>query len=469
MRVVIIGGGPCGLTAAWELAKNGANVTVVEKDSSLGGLCKTVRRDGYQFDLGGHRFISRDHELVEDIKELMGPRLLARSRRSCILFPDRRFEYPLNMMDVLKNGAIGTNLRFALGYVATISGLSRSLSPVGSFQQWVEAKYGKPLYHEFFGPYTRKLWGVDPATLSGEWAASRIPAPRFIDTLRKSIGLSGTTKTHAASYLYPMGGMGEMFETMGARIETLGGKVITGADAGSLVMRDGRAVAIRVTDSGGGAMDIEGDTFLSTAPLNRLADMIDPTANPGTGLGHRSLRFLNIMLDGIEDLSPYTWQYTPSPQVIMTRVQEPKRRSPHSAPEGRTSVMLEIPCRKDDDVWNMPDGQLQDRALEGMSRLGYRLGPHVSGVFSTYAEHAYPLLTIQAAALRHAALLSARQYPNVTSLGRQGLFRYIFMDEAMLMGRQWARNLMNPNGPNPAHEEDYGAGSLLRESGSIAV
>ncbi|MDH5638065.1 MAG: amine oxidase, partial [Nitrospinota bacterium] len=188
-----------------------------------------------------------------------------------------------------------------------------------------------------------------------------------------------------------------------------------------------------------------------------------------TGLGHRSLRFLNIMLDGVEDLSPFTWQYTPSPGVIMTRVQEPKRRSPESAPKGKTSVMLEIPCQKDNDVWSMPDDQLLDRALDGLEVLGYGLRPHVAGIFSTYAEHAYPLLTMDAAAARQAALLAVRQCDNVTPLGRQGLFRYIFMDEAMLMGRQWARNLVNPNEQNIAHEHDYGAGPVLRESDSIAV
>ncbi|MDH5510836.1 MAG: FAD-dependent oxidoreductase [Nitrospinota bacterium] len=467
MRVVIIGGGPCGLTAAWELAKNGVPVTVVEKDPSPGGLCKTIRQDGYQFDQGGHRFISRDHELVEDVKALMGARLLTRERRSCILFPDRRFEYPLKMMDILKNGSTGTNLRFAIGYTAAAMGLSRSGAPAGSLQQWVEARYGKPLYNEFFGPYTRKLWGVNPAILSGEWATSRIPAPNILDTLRKSLGSKRTGKTHATSYLYPIGGIGEIFETMAARIESLGGEVIAGTSARSLVTHGAKAVALKVLDAGGAAMEIEGDSFLSTAPLGQLAAMIDSGA--GAGLGHRSLRFLNIMLDGIDELSPYTWQYTPSPEVVMTRVQEPKRRSPHSAPEGKTSVMLEIPCDKDDSAWSMPDEQLLDRALEGMASLGYHLRPHVAGVFSTHAEHAYPLLTMDAAAVRHSALLSVGQCGNVTPLGRQGLFRYVFMDEAMLMGRQWARNLMNPGNHDAAQEHHYGAGPVLRESGSIAV
>ena len=469
MRVVILGAGPCGLTAAWELAAGGMDVTVLEKEDSPGGLCRTFRRNGYQFDMGGHRFISRDRELVESVKGLLGERLLTRERRSAILFPGQRFEYPLDAADILKNGSTIENLSFAFGYLLSAAGASRSGAPEGSFRRWTEERFGKPLYDKFFGPYTQKLWGVAPERLSSEWASSRISVLSALDAVVKAVRTTGgTPRTYAKEYLYPLEGIGAIFEAMAGKVEEHGGRVMTGCGAAGLRREGNRLTSVMAIGRDGESLEVEGDMFLSTIPLGLMAGMLGADAAPP--LRHRGLRFLNIMLDGMEDLSPYTWQYTPSADVLMTRLQEPKRRSPLSSPPGKTSAMLEIPCDPDDENWLAPDEVLLEKALPGMERLGYEIKNHVAGLFSTRAEHAYPLLTVGVEGPRAESLKVVGGYCNLSTLGRQGRHRYIFMDEAMVMGRDWARKAL----ANPGHLPDFRPQrheqeGIPYEAGSVAV
>jgi len=123
LKAIIIGAGPCGLTAAWDLVRAGVEVTVIEKESGPGGLCSTTRRGGFQFDLGGHRFISKDRQLVEDMKRLLGERMLTRRRKSVIRFKDRQFDYPLNVPNVLSQSSPWISLKFMAGYAAARTGI----------------------------------------------------------------------------------------------------------------------------------------------------------------------------------------------------------------------------------------------------------------------------------------------------------------------------------------------------------
>ncbi|MGK7346501.1 MAG: FAD-dependent oxidoreductase [Candidatus Nitrospinota bacterium M3_3B_026] len=463
MSVLILGAGPCGLTAAWEFLRRGVHATVVEKDSAVGGLCKTIKRGGYQFDLGGHRFISADRRLVEDVKALMGDRLLVRDRKSVIRFADREYCYPINIGDVLSKSGPWMSARFAAGYLASATGLYHSPAPEESFEAWIDRRFGRPLNELFFKPYTEKLWGIPASRLSADWAGRRISLLNAKDAVLKALKISGKRpRTYAAKYLYPRGGIGEIFEIMAGEIERLGGRVVTCAEAVSLKTRDGRIEEVVIRHKDGAMEPFGARNVLSTIPLDRLASMIDPGA---PALPWRALRFLNVTLSGVEDLSPNTWMYTPEPDVIMTRVQEPKRRSPESAPPGRTSVMLEIPCQAGDKTWSMPDEALLDIALKDLKKLGLDMAWHVTGFFSTYAENAYPRYELGYKERVESLLGAVRRMKNLDTLGRQGFFRYIFMDEAMTMGRRLARRALGEE----EETDEPGGGEGVIEAGSVAV
>jgi protoporphyrinogen oxidase len=440
MHVVVLGGGAAGMTAAWQLALGGAKVTVVEREPRLGGLCATHERDGWRFDLGGHRFISRSGDLVARVRGLLGEDMLERTRSSVILHGGRRYRYPLDAADLLRTLPVGEGLRAIASWARARVGARREDL---SFEDWVSQRFGRDLYDRFFGPYTAKLWGIDPSQLSADWAAERISLLDLGDALLRLSGLrrGRRPRSYARRYYYPRLGIGQIFERMGDELVRLGADVRLGASAeGFERARSGEVRSVIVDGRA-----IPCDFVLSTVSLPLTARWLHPrsssVAQSAAELRYRAVRFLNVMLDRPE-VSPHTWMYVSEPRYLPTRIQEPRHRSPHMAPPGKTSLMLEIPCAVDDSTWRSSDADLLDRCLGDLDRLGVRVAPSVRGCFSTFVAEGYPIYTLGYREHQGALLDAVAQAPNLLSLGRQGTFRYIFMDIAMEMGAEAARQLL---------------------------
>ncbi|MFQ5847031.1 MAG: FAD-dependent oxidoreductase [Candidatus Methylomirabilales bacterium] len=471
-RAVILGGGPCGLSAAWEFARRGVPVTVVEAQSKLGGLCATTEYQGFRFDLGGHRFISRNRELVQRIQGLLGDDLLMGERRSVIVLNGKTFHYPLSVLDLVRKNPLAVNLRALGDYLYRRARCRLSPRPETSFEEWVVNHFGRPLYDLFFGPYTQKLWGLPPSSISADWAAERISLFDLADVLRHLLGRGREIpRTYAPTFLYPKWGMGQIFDAMGREVERLGGTLYLQTKV-KAVEREGWEIRRVWIETGGELFVVEGSWFVSTIPLPDLFDLFLPPV-PGDfdlaphSLVYRAMRFLNIPLDQ-EEVSPYTWIYVADPGALMTRIQEPKRRSPFNAPAGKSSLMLEIPCWIGDETWRAPDDRLLARGLESLERIGFPLRGSVIHAFSTRATHAYPVYSLTYRELRERLLRALDRIPNLMSVGRQGAFRYLFMDGAMEMGILAARRLL---GESLKREEVLGVGEEknLLEIQSVAA
>lgn len=208
-RFVILGGGPCGLAAAWQLAKAGHRPLVIEREPLVGGLCATHERDGFRFDLGGHRFVSSDAALSRTLERLLGDDLLTQTRRSVVLHEGRVFRYPLEATDLVRNLGWSENARALLGYARSRASAIVRPREDRSFEDWVTARFGKPLYDSFFGPYTHKLWGIAPNRISADWAAERISLLNLSDAALRLAGLRNEPiRTYARAFRYPRLGMG---------------------------------------------------------------------------------------------------------------------------------------------------------------------------------------------------------------------------------------------------------------------
>ncbi|MEO6421050.1 MAG: FAD-dependent oxidoreductase, partial [Polyangiaceae bacterium] len=437
-RYVILGGGPCGLAAAWHLAKRGMKPLVLEGEPLLGGLCATHAKEGWRFDLGGHRFVSGSTELTRWLEALLGPDLLEQERRSVILHEGRSFRYPLEARDLLENLGLRENARALRGYAR--ASLSRSLRrpPMErTFEGWVTARFGKPLYDTFFGPYTEKLWGIPPSAISADWAAERISLLHLGDALVRMLGVSRPEiRTYARRYLYPRLGMGQLYEAIGADVVRMGGEIRRGARVTRLEVDGERVVALWVGESGDQRIPV--GELLSTISLPTLSRMLRPKkaalplVEARDRLRFRSLVFLNLLLERSE-FSENTWMYVASKGLKISRIQEPKRRSPDMAPRGRTSLMLEIPCTVGDDTWNASVEVLEPKMLAELRALGIHLDD-VTGAFIVRVENGYPIYHLGYEDDRQRVLADVARFTNVRTAGRQGLFRYIFMDAAMEMG-----------------------------------
>ncbi len=448
-RVVILGGGPAGTSAAWRLAGAGYKVCLLEKEDRMGGLCRTVEHKGFRFDLGGHRFISQDAHLVEDVRALMGSELLLVKRKSAVKLMGKEFVYPLEALDLIKK----MDWAYLLACLRDcLTDFHRRCAPgaEGNLEGWLLVRFGPTLYRLFFEGYTTKLWGVHPSGLSSDWATARIPLLSLWDTLLRILHLQdrwrGRQKQFATRFLYPRKGIGQIFEHMEREVRSRGGVVLLGHEVKKILV-EGQRVRAVVCQSGKSSQElIEGEAFISTIPLPGLIKFMEPPPpdeilSISRGLQFRGARFLNLLVDR-PAVGTNTWTYIPEQDYIMTRVQEPRLRSPFNAPEGKTSLILEIPCNRGDEVWTMEEASLRDRCLKDLSRLGIELGPYVLDSFSTWAPQAYPVYRLGYKTSREKTLSFLGGIANLTVCGRGGLFQYLFMDQAIKSGQEAARCLI---------------------------
>src|SRR2546423_5478629 len=211
--VLVLGAGPAGLTAGYLLAKQGRAVIVCESESQVGGLAKTVVRDGYRFDLGGHRFFTKSREVESLWHEILGDELLLRQRRSRIYWNGRFLDYPLRGADVIRKlGPVELTRSFG-SYLAAAASRRGSED---TFEEWVSNRFGRRLFELFFRSYTEKVWGVPSSEIRAEWAAQRIKGLSFFSAARAAFfGNRGNkVKSLISEFNYPRFGPGQMWEAM---------------------------------------------------------------------------------------------------------------------------------------------------------------------------------------------------------------------------------------------------------------
>lgn len=434
-HIVVLGAGPSGLTAAWELVQAGYRVTIVDKNPTAGGLGGTTifeGRDGtYRFDFGGHRFITANRDLMKLVDELLEEDLLVAQRHSVIRFGGRIYDYPLSPGNLLRRAPPA----LLLGALGDLVFGRTGRDPEGEdFASWTRARFGPTLYDAFFEGYTAKLWGIPPDQLSGDWAEQRISISGLGEVLRRLLpGAAGNPRSYSRSYRYPRLGFGQLFEKLAQRITNKGGSFRTGVTVTGFERSDTKITAV-LTDQG----PIDCDAVISTLPLPLVQKLTQ--GGPST-LKFRGLRFLNFPMSG-GDVTPWTWQYLSDPQLLATRLQEPRRRSPDMAPEGMSSLMMEIPCDPGDHLWQCPDAELFERVRSDLTHLGIDPNRATGEFFSVRAAHAYPLMELGYDTERTRARQHLAPLTNLIQAGRQGTFRYIFTDTAMEMGIMAARMLI---------------------------
>ncbi|GLR73296.1 FAD-dependent oxidoreductase [Aliivibrio sifiae] len=441
-HVIVLGAGPAGLMSAWELMDAGYQVTIIERDDHVGGMCATQTFTGehgeYRFDFGGHRFITKNPKLLTFVDKLMGDDLLFAQRKSVIRYKGRIYQYPLALVDLIKNAPLPLLVGGGVDFIKQLFKSKPQDRSNVSFAEWIESRFGRTLYKHFFEGYTGKLWGIDPKFLSGDWASQRISLMDLKDVVRRLLpGKKSSVRTYARQYRYPKLGFGQLYTRLAEELETRGAKILLNSDVCGLDAENNRigSVSYKHNDE---VKHIQCDDLISTLPLSLMCKLTDFDSQ----LEFRSLRFMNMPME-TENISDNTWQYLSDPEMLGTRLQEPKRRSSYMAPEGRSSVMIEIPCNKNDDVWNMDGKKLQTRILSDLEALGVDPKLATGEFFTSYTEHAYPLMDITYQAKREKAITHLCQFENLIMTGRQGTFRYIFTDTAMEMGMMAAQSVID--------------------------
>lgn len=465
-NIVILGAGASGLGAAWELSQKGHKVTVIEKESHVGGLCRTTEHKGFRFDLGGHRFISQDKKLVHKISRLMGDELLISERRSAIRFKGKMYRYPLSLKNILGKMSTSIALRAIVDYIKISILPQPKHQPEESFEDWVLNRFGKTLYKIFFKTYTQKVWGIPANQLSADWAVQRIPVLKFHDILLEMTGrMKKKHEAYASQFYYPKKGINQIFEYMAKEVRNKKGTIHLNAKASEIFIENSLIKGITFKKNGH-TQNLDCDYLISTIPLPLLVSSIKgKTRNRPSEknqLLFRSVRFLNLLIDKPK-ISENTWVYIPEEKYLMTRIQEPKLRSPYNAPPGKTSLILEIPCFYQDKIWDMDEKEIFDRCINDLLCLGIDIRGKVMDYFSTRIEHGYPVYRLGYEKHTNSLLNYLANYKNLLTVGRQGLFRYVFMDQALLMGISAAGHITGDRSDN-AFVEHIGMEKELVES-----
>lgn len=464
---VVIGGGPAGLTAGYLLAKAGKKVVVFEADDQVGGIAKTVvDPEGFRFDLGGHRFFTKNQEVNDLWLEIMGDEFLMRPRQSRIFWRGKFLDYPLSGMDVIKKLGPWELMLCGLSY------LRASLRKKGdeeNLEQWVVNRFGWRLYSHFFKGYTEKVWGVSTTELRAEWAAQRIKGLSFFSAAKAAFfGNRGEIKSLIDKFQYPRYGPGQMWEMMTERIEEMGGEVRLETPVTEIELDAGRVVAIHA-----GGERIEPEYTISSLPLRATAGISEPAPpaeilDAAKGLRYRDFLTVSLVLDG-EDLFPDNWIYIHEDGVEVGRIQNFRSWSPWMVPDPDASCIgMEYFCFSGDHLWTMADEDLVALATSELEKLGLAKPEAVRRGYVTRVPLAYPMYDEHYAERVETIRTWLDPLEGFQQVGRNGLHRYNNSDHSMLSAMRAVDNCLYDTGHNiwdvnvesAYHEEETDADSV---------
>ena len=486
-KVAVIGAGPAGLTGAYGLGMAGVEAEVFEASDTVGGISRTVERDGWRFDIGGHRFFTKVpaverfwHDILSDDEFLLRPRM------SRIHYQGKLYDYPLKALNALRNLGLVEAVRCVLSYAAV-----RVNPPVdqSNFEGWVAARFGWRLYRTFFKTYTEKVWGVDATEIQADWAAQRIKNLSLMSAIGNAL-LPSRDKTAITSLIeefqYPKYGPGMMWERTAQLVGEMGIDVHLRTAVTGVEHDDGMAVAVTTATPGPAGLverRVPVTDVISSMPLGQLVHSMSPPAPASVRAAADNLRyrdFLTVALVVPAEFSfPDNWIYIHDPSVQVGRIQNFGSWSPFLVKDGRTCLGLEYFTNEGDDVWTKDDDALVELAKKELAGLGLvpldriEVGHVVRErkAYPVYDEHYRDNVDI----IRQWLATAAR---NVHPVGRNGMHRYNNADHSMLTAMLTAENIVagatvhdvwTVNVEQDYHEEHGSAGRAQDDRSALAA
>ena len=476
---IIIGAGPAGLTAAYELLNHtDIHPVILEESDTIGGISRTVRYNGNRMDIGGHRFFSK----VEDVNRLWaeimptqgapakddrllgrekpfaagGPDpetedrvMLIRDRVSRIYFLKKFFKYPISMSaETFRNMGFKNTFRAGFGYLKSCF---RKL-PEDNLANFYINRFGKPLYEMFFEDYTTKLWGVDPKELSADWGAQRVKGLSLWKALADAISKPFRKKNAKVEtslieqFSYPKYGPGQLWETLADIVRSKGGEIRMNSPVRKVVLNGSKIERLVLEDG----TSVSGDYYLSSMPVKDLVEGIGKENVPSdvyetaSALPYRDFITVGLLVNKLQiqnqtkirtvgNIVPDTWIYIQERDVKLGRLQIFNNWSPYMLedPEKTVWIGLEYFCSENDDLWNMPDDQFISFASDELEHIGVIRKEDVLDAHREKVKKAYPAYF---GSYEH--FDSVRSYldgiENLFCIGRNGQHRYNNMDHSMM-------------------------------------
>ena len=443
--VVVLGAGPAGLTAAYELAKAGVTSTVLEKDDVVGGLARTAEYKGYRFDIGGHRFFTKVTAVEELWIEILGDDLLTRPRLSRIYYKGKFFSYPLKPFNALFGLGIFETTRCVASY-----GWARLFPrrPEEDFATWVTNRFGKRLFEVFFKTYTEKVWGIPCSRIQAEWAAQRIKGLSLTTALKnaligdRSASKQDAVKTLISEFLYPRHGPGMMWEKTRELVEAMGSRVLMEQPVNRVRWSEGRVDAVQA-----GGQTYEAEHFISSVAIRDLIESFEPPPPQNVIAAARRLNYRDFLIVALmvrgKSLFPDNWIYIHEPGVKLGRLQNFKNWSPEMVPDpAMTGLGLEYFCSEGDELWSLTDEELVELGKREIVELRFTDAADITDGTVVRMKKAYPVYDRDYAPAVEEIREFLATLPNLQLVGRNGMHRYNNQDHSMLTAMLAARNIL---------------------------
>ncbi len=445
-KLLIVGAGPAGLTAAYQIGKASGTATVLEEDTVVGGISRTAQREGWRFDIGGHRFFTKVtavsdlwHEILDEDDFLLRPRM------SRIYYDGKFYDYPLKATNALRNLGILESILCVLSYVWVRINPPKDQT---HFEGWVASRFGWRLYKKFFKTYTEKVWGIPADELQADWAAQRIKNLSLFKAILNAV-LPRRNQKEITSLIeefeYPKFGPGMMWEKCHELVNEKGSQVLFEHKVNHFSHKDGKVVSVQATTPDG-SVEFDADSVISSMPLPHLLQAMNPPASEQALNAAASLTFRDFLTVALivpeENGFPDNWIYIHSEEVRVGRVQNFGQWSPYLVKEGRTCLGLEYFVNIGDDLWNSNDEDLVAKATKELGVLGLVEPGLVEGGYVVRMPRAYPMYDNEYQENVEIIRSWLNQYAkNVYPVGRNGMHRYNNQDHSMLTAMLSVENI----------------------------
>ena len=493
-KVIIIGAGPAGLTAGYELLKDNEEyeVVILEEDKQVGGISKTVRYNGNRMDIGGHRFFSKDENVMNFWEDLMpiqgapsyddkklnrekplkegGPDpekedkvMLVRDRVSRIYYLKKFFDYPVSLkLETFTNMGLVRTIKSGFSYLKSIFVKKEETS----LENFYINRFGKVLYGMFFEKYTEKLWGRHPSVISADWGSQRVKGlsiTAVIKDMFRKIFNPKSKKVETSlieQFWYPKYGPGQLWETLADEFEKKGGKILKEHSVQKINIEGNKIVSVECVHDG--KIEVfSGDIFISSMPLKDLVEDMKEEVVPedirkiATGLPYRDFMTVGLLLKKLDlknktkiqtlgNIVPDCWIYVQEPDVKLGRIQIFNNWSPYmvSKPEEQVWIGLEYFCNEGDEYWNMSDEEFTKFAIKELVSMGIIEENDVLDSHRERVKKAYPAYFDTYDEIDK-LIAYLNEFDNLYCVGRNGQHRYNNMDHSMVTAMETVKNIRN--------------------------
>lgn len=432
-KIGIIGAGPAGLTAAWELEKRNIHSDIFESDIQVGGISKTVVDSGWRFDLGGHRFFTKVDKVNQLWDEMLSTEeFMMRPRKSRIFYKGKFFDYPLQPLNALRNLGLWETARCMFSLLTTKIFPPKDQS---NFENWVAARFGWRLYRIFFKTYTEKVWGIKATEIQSDWAAQRIKDLSLIGAIKDAFNIGGKNRVITSlidSFKYPRLGPGQLWESAANSLTSRGSEIYLETAVQNVAIQPDGGYQLTTNKSKSGTYK----SVMSSLPLAIVPELLNAPQEIkalASKLKYRDFLIVALPVED-EDIFDDNWIYIHDPKVQVGRIQNYGSWSPEMVMAGSTCLGMEYFVNQGDRMWNMRDSDLVELAREELAAIGFKVKSvsNTSG-FVVRVPKAYPVYDENyRESVEGIRSWLFKNHPNWFQIGRNGQHRYNNQDHSMM-------------------------------------